>query len=290
MTNVDPGVPEYEFEWQNPNPNTKNFDFGRTFSRAIDILKARGVKMCILTALLMGIPLILVSLWPLFMSGTFEDLIGSDDPSAFKDIFSGGMIIIFAVGGILTFIASLWVQPALIQISYSALINEDLPSMTILKRVTRFVLPVFGFYILYFLAVMFGMILLIIPGLLVALGWMLAGHIIVLEGQGVMDSISRAWALTKGSKRWLLLLGFVFGVIGAIVGAVVSIPLYLFADPNVALFEGASAPYWIMNALASTIGQVVGTVIGVAWTTSAYVEIRKIREGVDPESQADIFS
>lgn len=288
MTNTDPGAPEYEYDWQ--NPDKKSFDFGRTFTRTIDILKLRGIKMMILSCAFLAIPFILMSIWPMFLSGGLQDLIESDDPSAILNVFSGGVIVIAAIAILLTLIASLWLQPALIKISYSALTDEDLPSVSILKQVTRFVLPVFGFYILYIIAVLFGLLLLVIPALFIGLGWMLAGHIIVLEEQGVMDSIGRSWELTKGSKRWLFLLALVFGIIAMIIGVIVSIPIYFAGDPNVAMLEGASPMYWIVNAVLSTISQVISTVMGVAWSTSAYVELRKIREGVDPESKADIFS
>lgn len=288
MTNTDPGAPEYEYEWQ--NPNRKTFDFGRTFSRSMDILKLRGKKMLIVSSVLLGIPFMLINMWPLLMSGGLQEFIETEDPSA---LLGGGSVIIIAlalIGGLLLLIATFWLQPALIKMSYSALTKEDERIMPTLKQVSRFVLPMIGFYILYIFAVMIGFVLLIIPALFIGLGWMLAGHIIVLEEQGVMDSIGRSWNITKGYKRWLLLLSIVFGIIGMIIGIVVSIPIYFMADPNLALLEGASPFYWIVNGVLSSIGQVLGTVLGVAWSTSAYVEIRKIREGVDPESQVDVFT
>jgi len=289
MANTESGVAEYQFDWQNPNSN-KTFDFGRTFSRSITIIKVGGVQMLILSIILIGLPIAMVNSWPMFMAGGLQDMIGSDDPSAILSIFTGTSMIVLLIGVVILLIASLWLQPALIRIAYGSLTNKSESIGQGMKHATKFVLPVFGFYILYFLAVMLGMILLIIPGLLIALGWMIASHIIVLEGQGVTDSLSRSWALTKGSKRWLLLLAIVFGVIGAVIGVLISIPIYFVADPNLAMIEGASATYWIFNGIITAISQAIGTVMGVAWTTSAYVELRKIREGVDPESQVDIFN
>jgi len=288
MTNTDPGAPEYEYDWQ--NPDRKSFDFGRVFSRTVDILKLRGLKMLLVSAVLLGIPFLLISIWPMFMTGGFQDLIDGNDPDAILEIFSGGVIASLVIGGLLVLLASLWLQPALIKISYGALTGEDIPTLSVLKQVTVFVLPVFGFFIIYGVAVMFGLLLLIIPALFIGLGWMLGGHIIVLEGQGVFDSISRAWTLSKGSKRWLFLLGLVFWLIGMVISAIVSIPVYLMGDPNVAMLQGASSVYWIVNGVVSSFAQVIITIIGVAWSTSAYVELRKIREGVDPESQVDVFN
>jgi len=255
MTNIEQSTPKFEYEWQNPNQN--KFDFGRVFTRTFNILKLRGVKMMVLSTMLLGIPFMLMSIWPMFLSGGLGDIVISNDPDALSEIFTGGLIAVLVFGGLLVLLATLWLQPALIKISYTA--------------------------------VLFGIILLVIPALFIALGWMLAGHIIVLEGQGVMDSISRSWTLTKGSKRWLLLLAVVIGVIGSIVGAIVAIPIYLMGSPEVAIIEGASLGYWIVNGVLSTISQVITTVLGVAWATAAYVELRKIREGVDPESKVSVF-
>jgi len=288
VTNTDPTAPQYEYDWQ--NPNLQSFDFGRVFSRTIDILRLRGLKMLFISALLIGLPIMLISMWPIFLDGGFQAIIDSEDSGAISDVFSSGVIAVIAIGGLLALLAGLWLQPALIKISYSAITKEDQPSLLILKQVSKFILPVLGFYILYFIAVILGFLLFVIPALFIGLGWMLGGHIIVLEGQGVFDSLGRSWSLTKGSKRWLLLLAIVFGVIGAIIGVVLAIPVYLIANPNIAMLEGASTGYWILNGIVSMLGQVVGTVLGVSWVTAAYVEIRKVREGVDPESQVDVFS
>ncbi len=290
MTNIDPGAPQYEYEWQNPNQNQNTFDFGRVFTRTIDILKLRGLRMLVVSMMLIGLPFFLISIWPMFLGGGFQDLFESSDPNVILNAFTGGLLAVLIIGVLLIVIASLWLQPALIKMSYSALTKEHHSNLSTLKQATPFVLPVFGFFILYALAVMVGLLLFIIPAIFIGLGWMLAAHIIVLEKKGVMDSISRAWDLTKGAKRWLLLLAIVFGVIGSIIGVVISIPIYIMGDPNLAMLEGASTSYWIVNGILSSLVQVISTVIGVAWATAAYVELRKIREGVDPESRVDVFS
>jgi len=288
MTNTDPGAPEYEFDWQ--NPNLKKFDFGRTFSKTIDILKLKGLKMLILSLALIGLPFFLISIWPMFLGGGLVDVFETNESDAIMDIFSGGMIIVICLGILVAFFASLWLQPALIKISYGALIGEDAPMFSTLKNVTKFVFPVLGFFIIYIVAVLLGLVLLVVPALFIGLGWMLGGHIIVLEGEGVMDSLSRSWQLTKGSKRWLFLLAIVFGVIGMIISVIISIPIFFIADPNVAMLEGASTFYWLLNGFLSAISQALATIIGVAWGTAAYVEIRRIKEGVNPESQIDVFN
>ena len=49
MTNIDPGAPEYEYDWQ--NPNKKTFDFGRVFSRAFSGVFANTKPLLIAIAI-----------------------------------------------------------------------------------------------------------------------------------------------------------------------------------------------------------------------------------------------
>lgn len=286
MVDQSTGQPHYEYEWQ--NPNSKSFDFGRTFTRTFDALKRDGVKMMIMAMMLIGLPMAILSAWPMFMD--MSALSGGGSSSDIFDAYSGTVLTVITVGGLFFIIAALWLQPALIQMAYGAMKRESVDIGPALKSSARFILPYLGLSIIYFIGVFLGLIFLIIPAVFIAFGWMLAFQIMILERVGVMASIGRAWSLSKGSKRWLLLLTIVFSVIGAIISVIVSIPLYLIQNPTLAMLEGASTGYWILNAVLSAAGQVVGTVLGAAWTTSAYVEIRQIREGLDLNNQADVFS
>lgn len=286
MVNQSPGQPQYEYEWQ--NPNSKSFDFGRTFTRTFDALKRDGIKMMIMAMMLIGLPMAIFSVWPMFID---MDALASGGGQS--DIFDASNVTVFTVitlGGLLFIIAALWLQPALIQMAYGAMKQESIDIGPALKGSARYILPYFGLSILYFLGVFVGFIFLIIPAVFIAFGWMLSYQIMIIERVGVIASIGRAWNLSKGNKRWLLLLAIVFGVIGAIIGVLISIPLYFIQNPTLAMLEGASTGYWILNAVLTAAGQVVGTVLGAAWTTSAYVEIRQIREGLDLKNQADVFA
>lgn len=286
MVNQTPEQPEYEFDWQ--NPNRKSFDFGRAFTRAFDVLKRDGIKMSIMSLALIGLPMFLLSIWPMFAD--FSSISADTDFEDFFSTYGPGLIAVVGLGIILIIIASLWLQPALIKMSYASMSNEDLSIGTALRQSTRFVLPCLGLSILYGIGVLLGFIALIIPALFIGLGWLLAYQIMILEDVGVTDSLRRAWNLSKGSKRWIFLMSLVFGVIGALIGAVLSIPIYLIGDPALAMMEGASSIYWIFNGVVSAISQVIGTVLGAVWTTSIYAEIRQIKEGLDLTNQADVFS
>ena len=60
MTNIDPGAPEYEFDWQ--NPNKKSFEVGRVVSGTFGAIKNNLVPFFLLTFVGAGLPMMLVSM------------------------------------------------------------------------------------------------------------------------------------------------------------------------------------------------------------------------------------
>jgi uncharacterized membrane protein len=81
------------------------------------------------------------------------------------------------------------------------------------------------------IAIGIGFMLLIVPGVLLAIRLGFFPYIIVDEGAGPVEALQRSWELTRGSFWHLLGLGFVFGllnVLGAVallIGLLVTIPI-----------------------------------------------------------------
>lgn len=73
-----------------------------------------------------------------------------------------------------------------------------------------------GVYILMALATLVGLILLIIPGIIVAVGLWPSLYLVYDERHGVVDTLQRAWELTRGHKFELFVLGVVLIVIGVL--------------------------------------------------------------------------
>lgn len=73
--------------------------------------------------------------------------------------------------------------------------------------------PMIGLAILAGLGVFAGCLLLIVPGIVLALAWCVALPALVLENRGIIDSFKRSAALTR-NKRWsIFLLLFVVGLV-----------------------------------------------------------------------------
>lgn len=87
--------------------------------------------------------------------------------------------------------------------------------------------------------VIIGLILLIVPGIIAAMGLMFSSYLIVDKGRGPVEAFKASWAMTKGHK-WelflfsLTLLGLnILGLLALVVGLLVTIPVTMLAVVHV---------------------------------------------------------
>lgn len=85
-------------------------------------------------------------------------------------------------------------------------------------------LTLIGITILTALAVIGGMILLIIPGIIFATRFFGGTVVAVVEGEGTTDSMRRSWRLVKGRTGKVLLTLFVAGLLAVVVTIVIVLP------------------------------------------------------------------
>ncbi|MCA8985348.1 MAG: hypothetical protein R3C12_14920 [Planctomycetaceae bacterium] len=103
-------------------------------------------------------------------------------------------------------------------ISRKYLGQEVSPLEAIQKGVSKIV-PLVWTMFLMMLAIMGGLILLIIPGILCALWFGLAQHVVVLEDTNGFKALSRSKLLVRPFLGTFLMLGIVIGVIGWMLGS-----------------------------------------------------------------------
>ncbi len=140
--------------------------------------------------------------------------------------------------------------------------------------ISRF-LPIIGVIILVGLGIAFGMLLLIVPGVILMLMWYVALPACVVERIGPIESLGRSAALTKG-HRWkifglILLIGIGGAVIGGVIGAVAAILGH------------------IVLAIAQYLVQVLVSVYGAILVIVLYRDLRTAKEGIDTEQIAAVF-
>ncbi|SNS08985.1 Membrane domain of glycerophosphoryl diester phosphodiesterase [Sphingomonas laterariae] len=90
---------------------------------------------------------------------------------------------------------------------------------------TRRFWAILGVCILYNIGVTLGMVLLIVPGVILAVRWVLAVPVLIGEETGVIESLGRSWQETRG-RFWPILIALIviflpviamMGIIGGVV-------------------------------------------------------------------------
>jgi hypothetical protein len=154
----------------------------------------------------------------------------------------------------------------------------------------RLLLPFLGLSILVFVAAYIGLLFLVVPGVLLFLRWSVAGAVLVAEGRGIMESMGRSAALTKGRRGAIFLLYLIIGVIVVVAEAIVLGVMGGVAGV-IAFSQGApSTPAGMIVALVvSPLLSIASTMFLVVIAGSLFHQLRASRDGVASETLARVF-
>jgi len=149
--------------------------------------------------------------------------------------------------------------------------------------------PLVGIGVLKTLGVALGALLLIVPGINVALMWSVAIPVRVVERTSISDSFSRSEQLTLG-HRWAI---FGLAVIFVLAGVAAELPVRLFLILSRLPMVHQAIPvltavtiYWTAHAVLRTVTTSFGAV-GVA---SIYYELLLIKGVMAPKQVEAVFS
>ncbi|RAK60378.1 hypothetical protein DJ021_11450 [Phenylobacterium hankyongense] len=242
-------------------------DIGRVIQELFAVLRRNFATFAILALILTGLPTALVGFLQL-------DMVRSGARG-----LSG-----FGAGGIVSGLAALILQAALIYATVADLNGRPASVTDSLRTGLRVFLPLLGISILYVLAVAFGLVLLVVPGVMIAVAWCVAVPAFVIEQTGVFDAFGRSAQLTRGN-RWRIFGLFVIYVIAtiiveAIVGAIGGAAGIVTGGGSVGVFQAVVIMPLISAASA---------LIGATGAAVLYVELRRLKDGVGPEGLAAIF-
>jgi len=249
------------------------FEIGRVFNTTFGVI-TRNIGLCVGLALLFsGLPALLIRL----STQPQIDAMLQGDPGAMADAgaaFRNSYITVIA--GLVSFVCTLLLQSAVVRGTIEDL-NGKRPSFgDCVQIAVRFLLPTLAIGLLVGIGAGIGLMLLIVPGIILWLGWSMSVPVLIQERLGVFGSMSRSRALTKGS-RWAL---FGLFLILVIIAMIIQWGMLLV----LVLFGGIIAE--IGAALVQTV---VSMVLSVA-TAVSYVELRQAKEGASIDELADIFS
>lgn len=255
------------------------FDIGRVVSRIFTVFGENPVTFSGLT-LLLSLPSLLVAYWNTRYFGSAGALRQPGMPP--------GQILFMAVGvmlGALVYIVFTYLlQAALIYGSISALNGRKASFMECLATGAGQILALIGISILSGLGMMLGFILLIVPGIIVAIMWSVVVPVRIAEHLSITAAFRRSTELTRG-YRWSIFALFVmftvlYFVLTLAVRPLMGMPVFVTAGVHL------SIGYFFATAISTLVFGLTGA-IGVA---SVYYELRMVKEGIAPEQLAAIFS
>lgn len=249
------------------------FEIGRVFSNTFGVI-GRNIGLCVgLAALFAGLPTLLVRMatQPQINAILQTESGAMPDPSA---AFRNSYITVIA--GLISFVFTLLLQSALVRATIEDL-NGKRPSFgDCIQIAIRFLLPTLAIGILVAIGAGIGLVLLIVPGIILWLGWSMSVPVLIQERRGVFGSMSRSRALTKGSRWALFGLFLILIIIAMIIQWGILLVLVLFGGI-------------IAEIGAALVQTVVSMVLSIA-TAVSYVELRQANEGASIDELAEIFS
>jgi hypothetical protein len=242
--------------------STKLLDIGEVLSDTFSVIGRSFVVLANITVMFIAIPVVVriagVVLTPVSPAFAFVNLIGSLAHLA----------------------GTIFATNAILQLAMQDLHGQPVDTRTMFRIAGRKFWPAFGLVILAVLGVGLGLVLLIVPGIILALAWSAAQPALVLEDRGVFESFKRSMVLTR-HKRWSI---FLLYFLVLLVTVVVEMLL-------LALFGGlqgllrANPTSTVISSLFSVITMPFGAVMSAA----LFDELRG-REGYGAEAVAEVFA
>lgn len=243
-----------------------HFDMGRVFTRTFGVVGANFLPFFVLALLFGFVPAVVVAVGPEYLS---PDL----DTQA-----EGG---IKALAGILQFGLSYVLAAALTRGTIDDLDGRKASIGKCLTTGLKYAFPAFIVALVGGVAVLLGLILFVIPGIIMAIAWSMSTPALVIERTGIFGALSRSAQLTRG-HRWALLglmICFVLVMIAILilVGAVGAGVGFAVGEPHLA------------TQIGSALGGSLGALLGAVMFTTAYAELRGARDGVGVSELASVF-
>ncbi|MCX7358972.1 MAG: glycerophosphoryl diester phosphodiesterase membrane domain-containing protein [Alphaproteobacteria bacterium] len=253
------------------SPDAK-FEFGRVVSQTFGLVGRNFIPFLVLSLFFVGAPQFGI----LYAQYT----VGVGDPSLLFPLVWGGILI--------SMITTFVLQGALTRAAIDDLSGNGVKFGAAIADGLRYFFPLLIVGILAGLGTGLGFILLVVPGIMLAVRWVVSAPIVVVEKEGPTSALGRAAELTKGN-RWaifgLVLLYFVLSyvaqiLVGLLVAAVAGQDQSMVG--NIAL---ASLVLAVSMALMTALLSLVSTL----GTASLYFELRRVKEGVSVDDLAKVF-
>lgn len=244
------------------------FDLGRVIQRTFTIIRGNAAVFFGAATLLVGLPSVLMGFGQATLITTY----------------SGSSLIASGVGFVLYLVGLFMLQGMVVKTAVNSFNGKSTSLEQSIDTAIKMFLPLLGLGIVAGIGTGLAFLLLIVPGIIVAVIWAVAAPAVVVEKRGVFESLQRSRDLTRG-YRWN-----VFGlmVIYVILSWIISVAVAGLGLATGGSFMGGSAISWV-NVAAEVVVNIVSGVVASAGVAALYYELRTVKEGAGPEALAAIF-
>ena len=176
-------------------------------------------------------------------------------------------------------------------VAFASFTNRHVNFKAVFFRSLKLALPVLFVVILYFIASYIGMIFLIVPGVIMSIGWCVLGPAYLHEDTPLLGSFGRSWRLTSGYKWWVWLATIVMGIIVAVIFSIAAMFLSAISLGQVS-GTGTSVGFSTTSFLGGLIFSILiylTLALYASFTTALYTELRELKEGPLGERMSAIF-
>ena len=241
-------------------------DIGRVVQQLFAVLGRNFVTFLALSAILVGVPSVLTGALQL-------NFLRAGQPISWQT----------ALGTLAVALGGLILQGTVIYGTVTDLNGRRASVNDCLTVGLRSFLPVLGIGILWYFAIVLGLILLVVPGLMIMVAWAVCIPAYVTERTTLTGSFGRSAELTR-DNRWRILLLLILYFVALII---VEMLLGVFAAAG-RVAAGGSVSF-LQAIIATPLIAVAQSMIGTTGAAVLYVELRRIKDGVGAESLAAIF-
>ena len=246
-------------------------DLSRVASDAVSLLIRRP-------ALYFGLSLVIAGV-PSAISTYFKSSWWWDDESFLVRHHAPGVLISMLIAGFL--------EGCLFRLSFAEVGGRNAGLREVLESGLKFFLPLFAVNLLAILGIAAGCILLVVPGIILALMWAVVGPALLVERNGITEVFARSAQLTRDNRWRLFALLLIYAVVSSIVGDSAGYHYRYHWDSPMEFMDLMFSP--IRIGVRAVLGSVVHAVAITAMSV-IYVELRRVREGDEPTDLDSVFS
>jgi hypothetical protein len=189
--------------------------------------------------------------------------------------------------GVLTVIQLLVIQPFLTAAVAKASADVYLGHTVVVGPTFRYAVSrihsILWISILSALAVLLGLVLLIIPGIIVAIRFVFGSTVLVVEGRKGTKALGRSWQLAKGHFWKLLGTLLLANIMASVVEGILSVP-------GAIAFAAIGPGGWPFLAIGSSLAAILTTPFTTLITVLLYFDLRIRKEAFDLEVMAQEMS